>query len=84
MHIGLYVKYLLLLSEFDDTLIFATDFQTIRYHENPSSRRRVVLRGWTDRQTERERETARQTERDRCTEIYDEADNRFSQFCESN
>ena len=74
MYIGLYVKYPLFLPEFDDTLIFSTDFQTIIFHENPSSGSRVVLCGRIDRQTDRQ--TARQI--GRWTDRLDEADNRFS------
>jgi hypothetical protein len=63
MYIGLYVKYQLLLSDFDDTQIISTDFQTIKFNEKPSSGSRVVLRGRTDgqREREREREMDRQT-----------------------
>ena len=46
------LKYPLFLSEFDDTQIVSTDFQTIKFNENPFSGSRVVLRGRTHRQTE--------------------------------
>ena len=42
IHIGLHVKYLLFLSDFNVTLIFLTDFfkySNIKFHKNPSSRR---------------------------------------------
>ena len=46
----------------------------IKFHENPSSRSRIVpcgrAGGRTDRQTDRQ------------TDRHDEANNRFSQFCE--
>ena len=41
MHIGLHVKYLSFLSDFNETSIFATVYRktlNIRFHENPSSR----------------------------------------------
>jgi len=56
LHIGLHVKYLLFLSEFNKNV--STDFRKIlkyQIHENPSSGSRVVPRrrtdGWTNRRT---------------------------------
>jgi hypothetical protein len=40
MYIGLHVKYTLLLSDFNETLIFSTNFRkiiNIKFRENPSS-----------------------------------------------
>jgi hypothetical protein len=46
MRIGLRVTYLLSLSDFNETCIFATDFRkkysNIKFNENPSSGSRVV------------------------------------------
>jgi hypothetical protein len=51
MYIGLYVKYQLFLSYFNETWIFSTFFRkipTCRFYENPSSGSRVDPCGWTD------------------------------------
>jgi len=50
MYIGLHVKYLLFLSDSNDTWIFSKEFRKIRikFHENTSSRSRIVLCGRTD------------------------------------
>jgi len=55
MYIGLHVKYPLLLSDFNETLIFSSDFQrtsNIKFHENPCCGNRVALCGRTDRRTD--------------------------------
>jgi len=49
MYLSLYVKYLLFLSEFNDTL---EKYSYIKFHENPSIGSRVFPRGRTDRQTD--------------------------------
>ena len=52
--IGLYVKYLLCLSDFNETWIFLDKFSKnthIKFHENPSSGSRVVPCGRADGQT---------------------------------
>jgi len=51
MFIGLHIKYTLFLSDFNENLIFSTDFQktlSIKYHENPSSGNQTVPCRWTD------------------------------------
>jgi len=48
MYIGLHVKYHLLLSDFNETWIFSADFwNTLKYHENPSSGSWAVPYGQT-------------------------------------
>jgi hypothetical protein len=52
MYIGLHVKYPLFLLEFNDTLIFLTDFEKypdMKFQENPSSGSQDVPRGQMDR-----------------------------------
>ena len=52
MYIGLHVKYPLLLSDFNDTLIsrqILEKYSNIKFNENPSSGSRVVSCGRTDR-----------------------------------
>ena len=59
----------LLLSDFNETRILSTVFRkilSIKYRENPSSGSQVVPCGYTDGRTDR----------------HDEANSRFSQFCE--
>ena len=42
MYIGRHVKYLLFLSDFNETLIFSTDFwKILKFNENPFSGRQV-------------------------------------------
>jgi hypothetical protein len=55
MHVGLHVKQEFLLSDFNGTSIFSTDFREytdIELLENPSIGSRFVSRGWTDRRTD--------------------------------
>ena len=66
MYIGLYVKYLLLLSYFNVTWIFSTDFLKILKYQIP----------WKTRPVEAELFYA-----DGRTDGPDEANSRFSQFC---
>ena len=51
MYIGFHVKYLLFLSDFNETLIFSPYFQknSIIFHENLSSGSQIVPCGWTER-----------------------------------
>ena len=78
MYIGLHVKYPLFLSGFKKTWIFSTDFGKIFRHQiswqpvqwEPSCSMRTD--GQTDGRTHEERER----------QIHDEANSRFSQFCE--
>jgi hypothetical protein len=54
MYIGNHVKCLSFLSDFNETLIFSTDFRKIiKYQENPPSGSLAVPRGRTDGQTVR-------------------------------
>jgi hypothetical protein len=65
----LHVKYRLSFSDFNENRIFSADFFKYshnEFHENPSSGSQVVPCGQTDGQRDG----------------HDEADNRFSQFCE--
>jgi len=52
MCIGLHVKYLLFLSDCNETRIFLTDFRKMntKFHENPFRWSKAVPCGWTDRQ----------------------------------
>jgi len=55
MYIGLHVKYQLFLSNFNEPLIFSTEFRkknplNMKFHENPLSGNRIVTFGRTDRQ----------------------------------
>jgi len=53
MYIGL-LKYPLFFSDFNETLIFATNFRNYsKFHEDPSSGSRVVSCGRTDGPTDR-------------------------------
>ena len=55
MYIGLHVKYPLFLLDFNNTLIFLTDFEkysNTKFQENPSSGSRDVPCGQTDRHDE--------------------------------
>jgi hypothetical protein len=57
MYIGLHVKYLLFLSDFNKLEFSGQGFEKfsiIKFHENPSSGSRVVACGRTDRQTDRQ------------------------------
>jgi len=55
MYISLHVKYPLLMSDFNATRIFSTDFrkipQKIKFHKNQSGRSRVIPFGQTDGET---------------------------------
>jgi len=69
MYSGLHVKYPLFLSDFNETGIFSTDFEKhskIKFHEILSNGSRVVQWGRTGI----------------WTDINDEENSRFSQFCE--
>ena len=68
-YIGLHLKYPLFFFDFNETWIFSIYFKkssNIKFHENPSSVSRVVPYGWAEGRTDR----------------HDEANSRFSQFCE--
>jgi len=69
MYIGYYVKYLLFLSDCNETWCFLTDFEkypNVKFHENLSRGSQVVPCGQKDTRT------------DSC----DEPNSRFSQCCE--
>ena len=69
MYIKLHIKYPLfcpILMEFEFSLQIVEKYSNIKFHENPSSGSWVVPRGHSGGQTER----------------HDEANSRFSQFCE--
>jgi len=67
LYVVLHVKCPLFLSDFNETWISRQIFKKYsHFHENPSSGRGVVPCGETDRQTD----------------VHDEANRRFSQFCE--
>ena len=54
-YIGLHVKYPLFLSDFNETLIFLTDFRKysdIKFHETSPNGTQAVLRGQTDGRTD--------------------------------
>jgi hypothetical protein len=73
MYVDLHIKYLLFLSDSDETWIFWQIFEkspNIKFHKNPSSGSRVVsFEGRTD--GGREKQANR----------YEEANSHFSQFC---
>ena len=62
MYIGLHVKCPLFFSDFNGKVNsldrFSKKFSNIKFHENPSSGRRVISSGWMDR-TDRHDETNR-------------------------
>jgi len=71
IYIGLHVEYLLFLSDFHETWIFHTGFETylhIKFYENVSSESLVVACGRIDGQADRHR--------------HGEVSSLFSQFCE--
>jgi len=56
MHIGLHVKYLLFLLDFNETGLSGHIFEkysNIKFHENLFCGSQVVPIGWTDRQTDK-------------------------------
>jgi len=69
MYVGVNVKCLLFVSVFNEMWGLATDFrrkkkaQNVKFHENPSSRSRVVQRGRTDRRDEGSSYSSRVCER---------------------
>ena len=72
MHVGLHVKYPLLLQDFSGTELpdrFSKKYSNITSHKNPFGRSRAVPCGRKDRQTDRQ------------TDRHDGANSRFSQFC---
>ena len=79
MYTGLHVKYPLLLSDFRENLNssrqFFEKYSNVKFNENTFSGSRVVLCGWTDRETDGR--TNRQTQTDRKTDRHDEANSRF-------
>jgi len=69
MYVGIRVKYPLFLSDFNEKWIFLTEFPKIlkyKFYENPSSGIRAVPCGRAGGRMDR----------------HDEANSRFSQFCE--
>jgi hypothetical protein len=55
MHIGVPVKYLLSLSDFNENINFSTDLQealNIKFHKDLSSGSLIHVDGWTDRRDE--------------------------------
>ena len=68
-YVGIHVKYPLFLTDFNESNFSPRIFEkysNVIFHKNPSSGGRVVPGRWMDGQIGR----------------YDEANNRFSEFCE--
>ena len=65
---------MLFLSDYNETLIFSTEFRNKKYsdkfNKKPSSESRVAACEWTDKRADGQKDR------------HDEADTRFSQFCE--
>jgi hypothetical protein len=62
MYISLHVRYPLLLSDFNKAWLLSTHFRkilNIKFHENPSSRSRIVPCGRTDRRTDEQTDITR-------------------------
>jgi hypothetical protein len=81
MYIGIHVKYLLFLSDVNETLIFSTDFsknpQIWKFMKNhPMGRNFFRMDGWTE-----DRRIERRTERR--IERHDEANSRFLNFAKA-